>query len=113
MKSWNEIGKNAAAFSKRWKAAHDENRWRSSDFNFCMANVSKSNIRSMQTNAGITANGKELSKADLISIPSDGYVFSNAELDALSSGEQLLVVEARQRNNLVVSVELDGAELYS
>lgn len=24
MKSWNEIRKNAAAFSKRWKAAHDE-----------------------------------------------------------------------------------------
>ena len=113
MKSWNEIRKNAAAFSKRWKAAHDEKRWRSSDFNFCMANVSKSNIRSMQTSAGITANGKELSQADLISISADGYVFSNAELDALSSGEQLLVVEARQRNNLVVSVELDGAELYS
>ena len=83
------------------------------DFNFCMANVSKSNIRSMQTSAVITANGKELSQADLISIPADGYVFSRAELDALSSGEQLLVVEARQRNNLVVSVELDGAELYS
>ena len=83
------------------------------DFNFCMANVSKSNIRSMQTSAGITANGKELSQADLISIPADGYVFSNAELDALSSGEQLLVVEARQRDNLVVSVEYDGDELYS
>ena len=58
-------------------------------------------------------NGKELSQADLISIPADGYVFSAAELDALSLGEQLLVVEARQRNNLVVSVEFDGVELYS
>ena len=83
------------------------------DFNFCIANVPKNNIRSMQINSITTTEGKDLSAADLIRLPLDGYTFSSSQLDALSSGNNLLIVEAKEINNLIVSIEYGEEELYS
>ena len=59
-------------------------------------------------------NGKKLSEADLIALPSEGYAFSQTEISRLSSGGEMLVMEAKVANATIeLSVEYEGAQVYT
>ena len=83
-------------------------------FNFCFANVPAGNIRLMQTSELADTDGKKLSEADLTALSTEGYVFSQAEISRLSSGGEMLVVEAKAANATIeFSVEYEGSPIYS
>ncbi len=83
-------------------------------FDFCFAKVSPSDVTAMQTEIVFDSKGTKLSEADLIALSSKGYVFSNEELARLSSGEEMLVMEANVANATIeLSVEYEGSPIYS
>ena len=83
-------------------------------FNFCFANVPSDNIRLMQTSELTDSSGKKLSDADLIALPSEGYAFSQAEISRLSSGGEMLIMEAKAANATIeLSIEYEGAQVYT
>ena len=83
-------------------------------FNFCFANVPSDNIRLMQTSELTDSSGKKLSDADLIALPSEGYAFSQTEISRLSSGGEMLIMEAKVANATIeLSVEYEGAQVYT